>query len=39
MADLEDGSFDADVLGIWESSRGSRRTGEWIDLIELSAVY
>jgi site-specific DNA recombinase len=37
MADLEDGSFHADMLGIWESSRGSRRTGEWIDLIELCA--
>jgi len=37
MADLEDGTFAADVLGIWESSRGSRRTGEWIDLIELCA--
>lgn len=37
MADLEDGTFDADMLGIWESSRGSRRTGEWIDLIEFCA--
>ncbi|CCQ46033.1 resolvase, N terminal domain protein [Pseudarthrobacter siccitolerans] len=37
MADLEDGTFDADMLGIWESSRGSRRTGEWIDLIEYCA--
>lgn len=33
--DLEDGRFDADVLVIWESSRGSRRTGEWVTLIEL----
>lgn len=37
MADLEDGTFDSDMLGIWESSRGSRRTGEWIDLIEFCA--
>ncbi|MDQ0648596.1 site-specific DNA recombinase [Microbacterium natoriense] len=37
LSDLESGSFDADLLGIWESSRGSRRTGEWIDLIELCA--
>lgn len=33
--DLEDGSFAADLLVIWESSRGSRRTGEWVNLIEL----
>ncbi|PCC26654.1 hypothetical protein CIK75_02210 [Glutamicibacter sp. BW78] len=33
--DLEDGRFDADVLVLWESSRGSRRTGEWVNLIEL----
>lgn len=37
VANLEDDAFEADVLGIWESSRGSRRTGEWIDLIELCA--
>ncbi|WP_119697616.1 recombinase family protein [Microbacterium halotolerans] len=33
--DLEDDRFDADILVIWESSRGSRRTGEWVTLIEL----
>lgn len=33
--DLEDDRFGADVLVIWESSRGSRRTGEWVNLIEL----
>ncbi|MCH8572232.1 recombinase family protein [Nesterenkonia sp. AY15] len=33
--DLEEGRFEADVLVIWESSRGSRRTGEWVNLIEL----
>lgn len=35
MSDLEDDAFGADALGLWESSRGSRRTGEWVDLIEL----
>ncbi len=35
--DLEAGAFDADVLAIWESSRGSRRVGEWVDLIDLCA--
>lgn len=33
--DLEMGHFDAEILVIWESSRGSRRTGEWVTLIEL----
>lgn len=35
MSDLEEDHFDAGALGLWESSRGSRRTGEWVDLIEL----
>ncbi|MDQ0664685.1 DNA invertase Pin-like site-specific DNA recombinase [Arthrobacter ulcerisalmonis] len=35
MADLEEDAFGAGALGLWESSRGSRRTGEWVDLIEL----
>ena len=35
IADLESGSFEADVLAIWESSRGSRRVGEWVDLVDL----
>jgi site-specific DNA recombinase len=35
VADLEAGRFEADVLVIWESSRGSRRVGEWVTLIEL----
>lgn len=35
ISDLEDDTFDADLLAIWESSRGSRRTGEWIDLVDL----
>jgi site-specific DNA recombinase len=33
--DLETDSFGADVLAIWESSRGSRRVGEWVDLVDL----
>jgi site-specific DNA recombinase len=35
LDDLDRGRFGADVLVLWESSRGSRRTGEWVDLIEL----
>ncbi len=35
MSDLEEDVFGAGALGLWESSRGSRRTGEWVDLIEL----
>lgn len=33
--DLAGDTFDADVLAIWESSRGSRRVGEWVDLVDL----
>src|SRR6266567_400209 len=33
-ADLDAGRFGADVLILWESSRGSRRVGEWVALIE-----
>lgn len=35
IADLESDRFDAEVLALWESSRGSRRVGEWVDLIDL----
>lgn len=35
MADLETGRFGADVLIIWESSRGSRRVGEWVTMLDL----
>ncbi|MGK5681158.1 recombinase family protein [Actinoplanes sp. URMC 104] len=35
IADLEAGRFGADVLLLWEGSRGSRRTNEWVRLIEL----
>jgi site-specific DNA recombinase len=35
LADLEHGRFRADELWLWESSRGSRKVGEWVTLIEL----
>lgn len=35
IEDLDNNRFDADILALWESSRGSRRAGEWITLIEL----
>ncbi|WP_030525764.1 recombinase family protein, partial [Nocardia rhamnosiphila] len=30
-----DSAFAAHVLMLWESSRGSRQVGEWVDFIEL----
>jgi DNA invertase Pin-like site-specific DNA recombinase len=35
LADLGKGRFGADVLILWESSRGSRKMAEWVTLIEL----
>ncbi|MGH4007847.1 MAG: recombinase family protein [Pseudonocardiaceae bacterium] len=35
IEDLERDRFGAQVLMIWESSRGSRRVGEWVRLLEL----
>lgn len=35
MADLGANRFGADVLILWESSRGSRKLSEWVALIEL----
>jgi site-specific DNA recombinase len=35
IADLDNDLFGAQVLMIWESSRGSRRVGEWVKLLEL----
>lgn len=41
VSDLKSGptgresQFGADVLMLWESSRGSRRVGEWVSFIEL----
>jgi DNA invertase Pin-like site-specific DNA recombinase len=34
LADLEKGRFGAEELWLWESSRGSRKVGEWVTLIE-----
>ena len=35
VADLEKDRFGAQILILWESSRGSRRVSEWVKLIEL----
>jgi DNA invertase Pin-like site-specific DNA recombinase len=35
LTDLEHGRFGADILVLWESSRGSRRVGEWATLVDL----
>ncbi|WP_326571363.1 recombinase family protein [Actinacidiphila glaucinigra] len=35
MADLEADTFGADVLQMWEGSRGSRKPREWLDLIDV----
>src|SRR5258708_5934061 len=35
LADLEHDRFGAGVLVLWESSRGSRRVGEWATLVDL----
>lgn len=35
VSDLESGTFGADILILWESSRGSRRVGEWVLLCDL----
>lgn len=37
VADLESGEFAADILIMWEASRGSRRVGEWVLLCDLLA--
>ncbi len=34
LADLEGGTFGADILVLWESSRGSRKVSEWAHLAE-----
>lgn len=39
MADLRAERFGADVLVMWENSRGSRRVGEWVELIELCETH
>lgn len=35
LSDLAAGTFGADILYLWESSRGSRRVGEWVTLLDL----
>lgn len=35
IEDLEEGRFGADVLVLWESSRGSRQMWEWVLLMDL----
>lgn len=35
IGDLRRDRFGADVLVLWEGSRGSRKVGEWVELIEL----
>lgn len=35
IADLKAGQFGADCLILWESSRGSRKVSEWLELLEL----
>lgn len=34
LADLRAGRFGADELWLWESSRGSRKVSEWVELVE-----
>lgn len=34
LVDLRTGAFGADELWLWEHSRGSRKVGEWVTLIE-----
>ena len=35
MRDLASGDFGAQILQMWENSRGSRKPREWLDLIEV----
>lgn len=37
VEDIEGGRFGAEILVIWESSRGSRRVSEWAALVDLCA--
>lgn len=37
VEDIKGGLFDADVLVLWELSRGSRRVSEWTAMLELLA--
>lgn len=35
IADLETDTFGAEILTLWEGSRGSRKVGEWVTLLDL----
>lgn len=35
IEDLRTGRFGAEILVLWESSRGSRKVGEWVVLLDL----
>ncbi|HEX2298796.1 MAG TPA: recombinase family protein, partial [Pseudonocardiaceae bacterium] len=35
IADLDADRFGAQMLMLWESSRGSRRVGEWVNMLDL----
>lgn len=35
IADIEHGRLDADGLWLWIASRGSRKVGEWVELLDL----
>jgi site-specific DNA recombinase len=35
VIDLRAAAFGADVLVLWEASRGSRKVGEWVELLDL----
>ncbi len=35
IIDLRAAAFGADVLVLWEASRGSRKVGEWVELLDL----
>jgi len=39
VADLESGAFGADLLVIWESSRGSRQVSEWARVLEACQAH
>jgi site-specific DNA recombinase len=39
VADIEAGRFGADVLVLWESSRGSRQVAEWCRLIDACGQH
>jgi len=39
LEDIDSGAFAANVLIMWEASRGSRRTGEWVDLVDVCAAH